>query len=105
MSRLEYVLHIFILISIYAILAVSLDLVMGEAGLLSIAHAAFYGLGAYASAILTTKFGTSFVFGLVAGMAIAALLSLAVSLPSIRVNEDYFVITTFGLQIVFFPNA
>ena len=44
---MEYVLHILILIGIYAILSISLNLIAGYTGLLSIAHAAFYGVGAF----------------------------------------------------------
>ncbi|MBI4027398.1 MAG: branched-chain amino acid ABC transporter permease, partial [Verrucomicrobia bacterium] len=43
---MDYLLHIFILAAIYTVLAVSLDLLAGQTGLLSIAHAAFYGIGA-----------------------------------------------------------
>ena len=52
---MEYLLHILILIGIYVILSVSLNLIVGFAGLLSIAHAAFYGVGAYVAALLALK--------------------------------------------------
>jgi branched-chain amino acid transport system permease protein len=97
---MEYFLHILILISIYTILAVSLDLLAGQAGLLSVAHAAFYGLGAYTSALLTINFGTPFYVGILAGMAVAALASFIVSLSTLRLHDDYFVIATFGFQVI-----
>jgi len=56
----EYLLHILILIGIYIILSVSLNLIAGYAGLLSIAHAAFYGVGAYVAALLALKLNSPF---------------------------------------------
>jgi branched-chain amino acid transport system permease protein len=99
---MDYLLHILVLAAIYALLAASLDLLAGRAGLLSIAHAAFYGLGAYTSALLVTRCGAPFVVGVLAGMAVAALMSFIVSLPSLRLHDDYFVIATFGFQMILF---
>ena len=101
-SNVEYFLHILVLIGIYTVLAVSLDLLVGQTGLLSIAHAGFYGLGAYTSALLAVRLGASFLISLVAGMAVAALVSLVVSFPSLRLHDDYFVIATFGCQMILF---
>lgn len=97
---MEYLFHILILISLYTILAVSLDLLAGQTGLLSVAHAAFYGLGAYTSALLAINFGTPFYVGILAGMAVAALASFIVSLSTLRLHDDYFVIATFGFQVI-----
>lgn len=99
---MEYLLHILVLVGIYTVLAVSLDLLVGQAGLLSIAHAAFYGVGAYASALLAVHVGAPFLGGVVVGMAVAAVVSLLVSLPSLRLHDDYFVIAAFGFQMILF---
>ncbi|MCK4658567.1 MAG: branched-chain amino acid ABC transporter permease [Phycisphaerae bacterium] len=99
---MEYALHILVFVGIYIILAASLDLLAGHTGLLSIAHAAFYGLGAYTSALLTVKAGAPFLLGVLGGMFVAALLSLLVSLPSLRLIDDYFVIATFAFQMILF---
>lgn len=99
---MDYLLHILILAAIYAVLAVSLDLLAGHGGFLSIAQAGFYGLGAYVSALLAAQFGAPFVIGVLAGMAVAALVSFIVSLPSLRLHDDYFVIATFGFQMILF---
>jgi branched-chain amino acid transport system permease protein len=99
---LEYFLHILILVGIYSILAVSLDLLVGHTGLLSIAHAAFYGLGAYTSALLAVQLNTPFLLALLLGIAVGALFSLIVSLPSLRLYDDYFVIATFAVQVILF---
>jgi branched-chain amino acid transport system permease protein len=97
---MDYVVHIAIIALLFATVAESLDLVTGHAGLLSVCQAAFFGIGAYSSAILTTRMATSFSVGLIAGVAVSILLSLLVSLPSLRLRDDYFVIATFGLQVI-----
>lgn len=99
---MEYLFHILILSSIYTVLSVSLSLVAGHIGILSVAHAGFYGIGAYTSALLTIHLGCPFGLGVLLGMMIAALVSLIVSIPSLRLHEDYFVIATFGFQIILF---
>jgi len=99
---MDYLEHVLILICIYTILAVSLDLLAGHTGLLSIAHAAFYGLGAYASALMTVFYGAPFLLGVLAGIGVALVSSFIVSLPSLRLQEDYFVIATFGFQVIIF---
>jgi branched-chain amino acid transport system permease protein len=99
---MDYAFHIGIMFFIYAILGVALDVVAGRAGLLSIAQAAFYGLGAYTAALLATRLGAPFLVGLFSGMAVAALISFVVSLPSLRLHDDYFVIATFAFQMILF---
>ncbi len=99
---MEYVLHILVLFGIYAALSISLDILAGNLGLLSIAHAAFYGLGAYTAALLTVDAGAPFLVGIVVGMLVAAGASLLVSLPSMRLHDDYFIIATFGFQMILF---
>ncbi len=99
---MEYLLHIFVIVAIYTILAVSLDLLCGQSGFLSLAQAAFCGLGAYTSALLAVQFGAPFLVGVLAGMAVAVLISFVVSLPSLRLHDDYFVIATFGFQMILF---
>jgi branched-chain amino acid transport system permease protein len=97
---MEYLLHIFILIGIYIIAAASLNLVAGYAGLLSVAHAAFYGVGAYVVALMGLKLGVSFWISLPCAMLVAALLGAIVAMPSLRLHDDYFVLATFGLQVI-----
>ena len=99
---MEYLLHILIIVAIYTILAVSLDLLCGHTGLLSIAQAAFFALGAYTSALLAVRCGASFPAATLAGMGVAILISLVVSLPSLRLRDDYFIIATFGFQMILF---
>jgi len=97
---MDYLLHIIVLVGIYTVLAVSLDLLVGQLGILSIAHAAFFGLGAYTSALLAVHLGLPFPLSILFGMAVAVLISFVVSLPTIRLHDDYFVIATFGSQMI-----
>lgn len=97
---MAYVEHWLIMCSIYIMLASSLDLVVGHRGALSLCHAAFFGLGAYTSALLSTETSVSFLGGVFVGAALASACSLLVSVPALRMTIDYFVIATFVLQVV-----
>lgn len=99
---MDYILHILILIGIYSIVTISLDLLVGYTGLLSIAQAAFYGIGAYTTALLTLQAGTSFWLAVPAGMVVAAIVGYLIAIPSLRTHDDYFVITTFAFQVIIF---
>jgi len=99
---LEYLLHILILIGIYVILSVSLDLIAGFTGLLSLAHAAFYGIGAYTAALMALRLGSPFWLTLPTAAVLCAILGLVVGVPSLRIRDDYFAIVTFGLQVIVF---
>ena len=95
-----YWLYILTLVCIYALLAISLNLIVGQLGILSLAQAAFSGIGAYTSALFSIHLGTSFLISTLLGCAIGVLLSLGLSLPSMRLRGDYFVISTFAFQVV-----
>jgi len=99
---MEYVLHVLVLAAIYAILSASLDLLAGRTGLVSVAHAAFYGLGAYTSAIFALHTGVSFLLAVPLGMLLAIVASLVVSFTSTRLHDDYFVIATLAFQMILF---
>jgi len=85
---------------IYIILTLSLNLIVGYTGLVSIGHAAFYAMGAYISALLSLALGTSPWIGLLAGAASAAMLGVVVGLPSLRLKGDYLALATFGTGII-----
>jgi branched-chain amino acid transport system permease protein len=97
---MSYATHLLIITSIYAVLAISLDLVVGLAGLLSLAHAAFFGIGAYSTALLT-RAGLSPAFALVIGVVVSAVASSLVALPSTRIRGIYLLIVTIAVQAVF----
>lgn len=95
-----YIVNLAVLISINAILAVTLNFILGYAGIFSIAHALFFGVGAYTAAFVAMKLGAGFLSGTAAGMALAALISLFLALPALRVRGEYFVAASLGLQML-----
>jgi len=99
---MEYVLHLFILICFYTILSQSLNLSAGFAGLISLTHAGFYGIGAYTTAILSTYYGFSFWSSIPLAMLISGFIAFIVSLIALRTVEDYFIICTLGIQVILF---
>lgn len=99
---MEYLLHIAILICIYCIVGMSLNLIAGYTGLISIAHAAFYGIGAYTAALLSLRFGVSFLLAVPAAIIVAAIFGFLIGFPSLRIRDDFFVIATFGFQVIIF---
>ncbi len=100
------------LFAIFAILAVSLNLVIGYTGLLSIAHVAFFGIGAYTVAVLTTNpayeqvpghiryFDWTFFAALPVGMAIAGVVALFVGGVLSRFRDDLFVLVSVGFAVI-----
>ena len=99
---MEYILHILILINIYIIIGMSLNLVSGYTGLISLSHAGFYGIGAYTAAILSLKFGVNFFVAIPASVVIAMAIGAAIGFPALRIRDDFFVIATFGFQVILF---
>jgi branched-chain amino acid transport system permease protein len=99
---MEYLLHILILIGIYVILSLSLNLIAGYTGLLSMAHAAFYGVGAYVAALMALEFQSPFLLNMLCAVVLSGLLGALVGIPSLRIRDDYFVIATFAFQVITF---
>ncbi|MBV5303094.1 MAG: branched-chain amino acid ABC transporter permease [Chlorobium sp.] len=99
---MEYVLHLCILICFYTMLAQSLNLSAGFAGLISLTHAGFYGIGAYTTAILSTYYGFSFWPSIPLAMLISGFIAFIVSLIALRTVDDYFIICTLGIQVILF---
>ncbi|BCS89847.1 branched-chain amino acid ABC transporter permease [Pseudodesulfovibrio sediminis] len=82
---------------IYCILAASMNLITGTAGLLCLGHAAFFGIGAYTAALLATNFGLPFVVTLPLGGIVAGLGGVLVALPTMRLISIYFAVATLGV--------
>jgi len=83
-------------IGINIILAVSLNLITGFTGQLSLGHAAFMSIGAYASGILTAKLGLPFIVGILGAALAAALAGILIGVPTLRLKGDYLAIATLG---------
>jgi ABC-type branched-subunit amino acid transport system permease subunit len=96
----RYVLHVLIFTALYGALALSYDLVVGHVGSLSLAHPAFFGIGAYTLALLATESRWPFAAALPAGIAMAGLVALALGVPMFRLTEHSFAMGTLGFGIV-----
>jgi branched-chain amino acid transport system permease protein len=93
------------MLEIYILLALSANQKVGLSGLLSLAQAVFYGIGAYAAAITITKFGFSYWLALPAAILACILAALIFSFIAGKVRELYFSLATLALQIIFFSVA
>ena len=98
--RNEYYLQILTQGYILAISACGLNVIVGLAGQLSLAHAAFFGIGAYAVALLATKAGVAFWFGLPAGMLLCAVAGYVIGSICLRSRGSYFAIFTLAVGII-----
>jgi len=90
------------MLEIYILLALSANQKVGLSGLLSLAQAVFYGVGAYAAAIAITKFGFSYWLALPTAMLTCVIVALLFSFIAGKVRELYFSLATLALQIIFF---
>ncbi|MBI4591072.1 MAG: branched-chain amino acid ABC transporter permease [Candidatus Rokubacteria bacterium] len=99
---MNYFFYVISLVAIYGILTVSLNLVVGYTAILSVAHAAFMGIGAYAAALLLTGWGFNFFATLPVAMAVAGLVSGILAVSTLRLKGDYYIIGSFGFQVILY---
>ncbi|RKK05243.1 branched-chain amino acid ABC transporter permease [Pseudoroseomonas wenyumeiae] len=97
---IAYLLNLATLATVFGILAASLNLLIGYAGIFSIAHAVFFGIGAYTGAQLAILFIPDVLLACLAGGLLAGALSLCLALPALRVRGEYFVAASLGLQMM-----
>ena len=97
----NYQIFILTLIGLYTMLTVGLSLVMGYAGQVSLGHATFFGVGAYATALLSARFGLPPLLALVAAIAITALVGFLIGVPIFRLRGHYLAMVTLGLNVIF----
>lgn len=95
-----YLITIATLIVIYAITVCGLNVIVGYAGQISLGHAAFFGIGAYAAALLSTKAGLSFWEALPIVILLSGLIGILLGLPSLRLRDDFLAITTIGINFI-----
>jgi len=99
---MDYISHILVLVLLYWALAGALNLITGYTGILSIAHAAFYGVGAYTAALMSLHFHTPFTVNILCAAVTCMVLGLMVGGPTLRLRRDDFVVGSFALQIIAF---
>ncbi|MEU7908763.1 branched-chain amino acid ABC transporter ATP-binding protein/permease [Actinoplanes sp. NPDC049118] len=97
----SYAIHVVNVIIIFALLAVGLGLAMGIGGQVNLAQVAFFGVGAYATAILTTEAGLGFWVSAALAIAATAAIGLLVGTPALRIQSHYLGIVTLGLALAF----
>lgn len=95
----KFALHVLSLIAIASIAAMGLQVLLGYSGQLSIGQAAFYGIGAYASALLNAKLGVPFPLALI-GAGIAAAIASLLMVPITRLTGAYLAVATLGFSII-----
>jgi len=100
MVSTTFYLRIAALVFIFALAVVGLNLLMGFAGQVSLGHAGFFGIGAYAVAVGPTHFGVPSWAALIAGAAIAGLLAFLVGRPILKLKGHYLAVATLGLGIL-----
>jgi branched-chain amino acid transport system permease protein len=95
-----YYVSVMTLCALNAIIVLGLNLLLGYAGQISLGHAAFFGIGAYASAILTTTYGWPILAGIVAGVCLAALVAALIGVPALKLHGHYLAMATLGFGII-----
>jgi branched-chain amino acid transport system permease protein len=95
-----YLITILITVIVYAILAHSLNIITGHAGQISLGHAAFFGIGAYTSALLYTEAGLPFWASVPLAALVAGIVGALLGIPCLRVRDDFLAITTMGIGFV-----
>ena len=100
--RSNYLLSTGIFIGISAILTLGLCLLMGYAGQISLGHAAFFGIGAYTSGILTVRLGVSPWIAMVIGVFVTAVTAFLIGIPILRLKGHYLAMATLGLGVIVF---
>ncbi len=105
--RNPYYVGVLVFVGIYCMITICLGLLLGYAGQISLGHAAFYGIGAYASGLLTTRWGLSPWLALVCAMVITGVMAYMIGRPVLKLRGHYLAMATLGFgEIVYiFFNA
>ncbi len=97
---ITYFVSLALLAVIYGIAAIGLNILVGSAGIFSLAHAVFFGVGAYAAALMAIHVTPDILVCCGAAIGVTAVLSLCLAFPALRVRGEYFVVASLGLQMV-----
>jgi branched-chain amino acid transport system permease protein len=96
-----YARSLLVLIGIYALLAISYDIIVGFAGVISFGHAGFFALGAYTLGLGTTRYGWSLVFCVAVAAVLGVLVSFVLGAISLRISGHYFAVSTLAFAEIF----
>lgn len=95
-----YFIHIFVLMGMYILFALSYDLSVGQVGVLSLAHPAFFGIGAYTGAILAVNYNPNPFLCFFVGAVLAGILAFCIGIPCFRLSLHSFAIGTLGFALI-----
>ncbi len=98
----HYYLNVMVFAGIHVLLATGLNLVLGYTGQVSLGHAAFYGLGAYGSGVLTAKYGMNPWVAMAAALALALVVAIVIGVPSLHLQGYYLGMATLGFGIILY---
>lgn len=106
LSTNYFITHLLLMISVYSLLACSLNIVVGITGQANMAQAAFFGIGAYVTAILSTRYNFPFLLNFILGGFVAMLFGLLIGMPTLKLKGFYFSLVTiaFGSAIQIIEN-
>jgi branched-chain amino acid transport system permease protein len=99
-SKTAYYTDVMVFVAIHSIICAGLSLLLGYTGQISLGQAAFYGIGAYGSGILTTQVHLNPWLAMVAGAVIAALLAVIIGMPSLKLKGHYLAMATLGFGMI-----
>ncbi len=99
-NRNDYYFNVLNILILNGLVVIGLSLLMGYAGQVSLGHAAFYGLGAYTSGILTAKYGLSPLAALLAAQGVTLIAALLIGIPALRLKGHYLAMATLGFGII-----
>ena len=102
LPMINHYIDIMVFVGIFSLVTIGLSLVMGYAGQVSLGQAAFFGLGAYVSAILSGKFGWSPWAAIPVGLALTGCVAYAVGVPSLKLKGHYLAMATLGFGVILF---
>lgn len=94
-----YVFHLIILFEVYLVVAIGANVIVGYLGLLTLAHAGYFAVGAYVYALTSMLLGWNFIAASAAAVAMATLLSLPLSIAAWRFRGDFFVMISLAVQV------
>ena len=99
-AAISHYVDIMVFAGIFCLVSLGLSLIMGYAGQVSLAQAAFFGIGAYSSGILTTRFGINPWAAMPVGAVLAAAVAWIVGMPSLRLRGHYLAMATLGFGVI-----
>ena len=101
-TAIRHYVDIMVFVGIFSLVTIGLSLLMGYAGQVSLGQAAFFGMGAYASGILTGKFGFSPWLAIATGMVVTGVVAYGVGVPSLKLKGHYLAMATLGFGVILF---